>query len=398
MTFRIALCLVVAALAIGLRAQATDRVAAGRGARQVAERIRALQSESDRLAGEARAMLADLRKLEAERDLQIRLVGEAQDAIAQGQAAIEDTAQRVLGFEAQRIAELPALETQLVDTYKRGRAGYARFVLSAGGIRDLGRATRAAAAMLRVSQERVARYRGTIEALGQELVKLESELDVRKAREADALRARAASDRAVADHSALLTRIDSQRDINARLAGELQVEHARLEQQETTRVATANTPAVSAPPLPGPSAPDGSAIGLALTPFAPLKGSLLWPVSGRLTGRFGRRLAAQDSSTAANGVEVASREGNPVRALHTGTVSFAGPSADLGNLVIVDHGGNTLSVYGYLGSVSVSRDAMVASGTELGRVGLGPAGGATLFLEIRIDGRSVDPVQWLRPR
>jgi septal ring factor EnvC (AmiA/AmiB activator) len=66
-------------------------------------------------------------------------------------------------------------------------------------------------------------------------------------------------------------------------------------------------------------------------------------------------------------------------------------------VVIVDHGANTLSVYGYLGSISVDRDNEVESGVELGRVGAMPSGEALLFLEIRIDGRSVDPVQWLRP-
>ena len=83
--------------------------------------------------------------------------------------------------------------------------------------------------------------------------------------------------------------------------------------------------------------------------------------------------------------------------LSSGTVSFAGPLAGFGNLVIINHGDNTLSAYGYLGSMSVNLDDMVISGGEIGRVGLAPSGTAALFLEIRIDGRSVDPVQWLRP-
>jgi septal ring factor EnvC (AmiA/AmiB activator) len=29
---------------------------------------------------------------------------------------------------------------------------------------------------------------------------------------------------------------------------------------------------------------------------------------------------------------------------------------------------------------------------------MAPAGPAALYLEIRVDGRSVDPVQWLKPR
>jgi septal ring factor EnvC (AmiA/AmiB activator) len=276
--------------------------------------------------------------------------------------------------------------------YKRGRSGFAKLVLSAGGIREFGRATRAAAAMLRVGEERIAQHRRTAQALGQERVTLEAELDARRERETEARLAQAAADKAVAERTGVLTRVDSQRDVNARLAGELQVEQARLRQQETGRIATADTPAVSNAPAP----PSSSAL-LTFGPTGPPRGALLWPVSGRITGRFGRRVAPTEDPSAANGIEIASREGNLVRSLHSGTVSFAGSLDGFGNLVIVDHGDNTQSVYGYLGAMSVNRDDVVMSGAELGRVGLAPAGTATLFLEIRIDGRSVDPVQWLRP-
>jgi septal ring factor EnvC (AmiA/AmiB activator) len=55
-------------------------------------------------------------------------------------------------------------------------------------------------------------------------------------------------------------------------------------------------------------------------------------------------------------------------------------------------------LYGYLGDVSVTRGAAVEAGAELGHVGLAPAGPAALYFEMRIDGRSVDPLQWLKPR
>lgn len=392
MTFRITLCITVFALGIGLRAQTANGVSAEEEARRITDRIRGLQAESDRLAGEARTLLTDLRKLEAERNVQVQRVRDAQAAIVEIQTAIEGTAQRLLALEAQRIAQLPAMETQLVDMYKRGRSGFARLVLSAGGIREFGRATRAAAAMLRVSEERIVQHRGTAQALGQERAKLEAELDARRAREAEARLAQAAADQAVADRAALLTRVDSQRDVNARLAGELQVEQARLKQQEAGRIAAADAPAASNAPVTPASAP-----ALTFGPTGPARGALLWPVSGRVTGRFGRRVTPTEDPAAANGMEIASREGNLVRALHSGTVSFAGPLAGFGNLVIINHGDNTLSAYGYLGSMSVNLDDMVISGGEIGRVGLAPSGTAALFLEIRIDGRSVDPVQWLRP-
>jgi septal ring factor EnvC (AmiA/AmiB activator) len=91
-------------------------------------------------------------------------------------------------------------------------------------------------------------------------------------------------------------------------------------------------------------------------------------------------------------------EGTPVRAVHPGTVSYASPFAAFGNLVIVDHGNNANSLYGYLASIAVSVGSVVDGGTELGRVGSAPAGRPALYFEMRVDGRSVDPVQWLRPR
>jgi septal ring factor EnvC (AmiA/AmiB activator) len=79
-------------------------------------------------------------------------------------------------------------------------------------------------------------------------------------------------------------------------------------------------------------------------------------------------------------------------------VGFADAFTGFGTLVIVDHGANNYSLYGYLASASVERGQTVESGMELGRVGSAPAGPPALYFEMRIDGRSVDPVQWLKGR
>jgi septal ring factor EnvC (AmiA/AmiB activator) len=249
-------------------------------------------------------------------------------------------------------------------------------------MREFARATRSVAAMLEASQQRVSAHRATVAAVISQRAELEKELEARRALESEARRAQAAADKAVAAASALIARLDSQRDANARAAGELQIEQERL--------TAATAAAAAARPAPAAAAP--------ASPLAPLKGSLLWPVSGRITGRFGRRTASAEDSLAANGIEIASREGNPVRALYSGTVSFAGAFTGLGNMVIVDHGSGTQSVYGYLGSIAVRREQTVTDGTEVGRVGMAPSGASAVYLEMRIDGRSVDPVQWLRPQ
>ena len=99
-----------------------------------------------------------------------------------------------------------------------------------------------------------------------------------------------------------------------------------------------------------------------------------------------------------NGIEIGAMDGAPVTAVHPGTVDYADQFSGFGNLVIVDHGGNYFSLYGYLGSIAVTSGEHVDAGMELGRVGTAPTGGAALYFEMRVDGRSVDPIQWLKPR
>jgi septal ring factor EnvC (AmiA/AmiB activator) len=200
-----------------------------------------------------------------------------------------------------------------------------------------------------------------------------------QAREADALEAQAAANRALASAAALIAQIDARRDLNAQLAGELQVAQERLQQRLG-------------------SAGGDRAVESVAVPIAPFRGSLEWPVDGRISSRFGRRTGPFGAATVLNGVEIAAPEGTAVRALYAGTVSYADAFTGFGNLVIVDHGGDIYSLYGYLASIGVPRGTVVDSRSEIGSVGTAPTGQAALYLEIRVDGRSVDPVQWLKPR
>lgn len=362
-------------LASGQSAERTQTTQADR----VSQRIRALQSEADRLAGESRTLLGDLRKLEVEQQLQVERVKEARAAVARGQAAIQQSTARLEWLEQQRTAQLPDLRAQLVDIYKRGRSGYARLLFGGSTIRDFRRAARAVAAIIRINEQRVAEHRGTLDASRRERAQLEEDLRGLIAAEAAALDAQAAAGRAVAERAALVAQIDSRRDLNAQFAGELQLAYERLQQQ------LANV------------AP-GSALDPVVLPLAPFRGALDWPVPGRLAVRYGQSSGRPGDTTARNGVEIAAPDDTPVHAIHPGTISYASSFTAFGNLVIVDHGRNAYSLYGYLASMGVTPGAFVDVGAELGRVGSAPAGAPALYFELRIDGRSVDPVQWLRPR
>ncbi len=360
-------------------AQAPDRGDTEALAKRVDERVRALQREAERLAGEARTLVGDLRKLEIERDLQSERLTQAEAAANAAATELQQATVRLAELEQRRASQLPDLKAQLVDLYKRGRGGYARMLIEADSVRDLGRTTRAVSALVRINEQRVAEHRRTVERLRTERAALEQKRTELERREADARRARAAAERAVAARAALIQEIDQRRDLNAQLAGELQVANDRLRQQlENLK---SGRPAESV-----------------TVPVALFRGGLEWPAPGRVTGRFGQATDRAGGAVARNGIEIAAPAGSPVTAVHAGTVAFADAFSGFGMLVIVDHGSETYSLYGYLASASVERGQAVDAGTELGRVGSAPAGPPALYFEIRIDGRSVDPVQWLKPR
>jgi septal ring factor EnvC (AmiA/AmiB activator) len=95
---------------------------------------------------------------------------------------------------------------------------------------------------------------------------------------------------------------------------------------------------------------------------------------------------------------IAAAEGSPVSVVHDGVVAFADTFGGFGNLVIVDHGSQSFSLYGDLLEMLVKKGARIERGQPVGTVGPAPAGPPELYFELRIDGQSVDPLQWLKKR
>jgi murein DD-endopeptidase MepM/ murein hydrolase activator NlpD len=120
---------------------------------------------------------------------------------------------------------------------------------------------------------------------------------------------------------------------------------------------------------------------------------------GRITSEFGVRADPVDGSLRHHdGVDVAAKEGSAVRAIAGGVVTRAGEAAGYGLLVEVDHGGGVTVRYAHQRALSVTPGQRVRAGETLGEVGqTGRATGPHLHLEVRVDGRPVDP-QHLFPK
>jgi murein hydrolase activator len=369
---------VILCLSIPLLAQQADRAKTEALARRASERLQALQREADQLASDEGTLLNDLRRLEIDRQIKVEQLRQATadaDAVA---AQLAATTGRIDELERRDLAERPDLRARLVEIYKLGRARYLRLLLSTSDLRQLGRTSRLVASMAQLDRDRVAEHQRTLDSMTTargELVERSRQMQALRAvagraRDATATAARAQQDR--------IHDLDQRRDLNAQLAGELQAAQQKL--QVTLRDLSNGAPAVEPVSL----------------PLRPFRGALDWPTAGPVRRHFGE--AAGSGAPESRGIEIAAAEGTSVQAVHEGTVAFADPFAGFGNLVIVDHGAQTFTLYGDLLEMAVKRGVRIERGQLLGSVGSAPAGPAGLYFELRIDGRAVDPLQWLRRR
>lgn len=348
-------------------------------ARRAADRVAALQREADTLTSQERTLLGELRRLEIERDLRTEELAQAERALETVGREKVETAARLARLEQQLTTGRPGVQERLVEIYKLGRAGYVRLLFGVDDIRAAGRAYRTVAFLAHQDRVRAAAYRATLIELHATAQQLEDREALARSLEADAGRARAAAERAVADRSALVDRIDSRRDLNAQLVGELDAARQKLRA------------------MPLASGADAAGEQPALLPLRPFRGDLEWPVSGRVIHPFGQQTDPRfGTSTYQAGILVAAAADTPVHAIHEGVVAFAEPFPGFGNLVILDHGNQAFSLYGHLSSLLVGRGTRVVHGQPVGTVGASPAGDPELYFELRIDGKPVDPVQWLK--
>jgi len=124
---------------------------------------------------------------------------------------------------------------------------------------------------------------------------------------------------------------------------------------------------------------------------------LTWPVAGRLAGDYGQPRGAGPARW--TGVLLETPAGTPVRAVYHGRVAFADWLQGLGLLVIVDHGGGYMSLYGHNAALLKEPGDWVEPGEAIAEVGdTGGQARSGLYFEIRSNGEPVNPHPWIGKR
>ena len=122
--------------------------------------------------------------------------------------------------------------------------------------------------------------------------------------------------------------------------------------------------------------------------------SLIRPVSGIITSRFGVNSSIRSSSH--TGLDIATSTGTPIVAAASGTVTYSGYKGSYGNMIVISHGNGVQTYYAHCSKLYVSSGTTVSQGETIATVGsTGNSTGPHLHLEVRVNGVSYNPQNYV---
>jgi lipoprotein NlpD len=145
----------------------------------------------------------------------------------------------------------------------------------------------------------------------------------------------------------------------------------------------------TAAPPPPPS------LQLALEPTASAANqeqpSWIWPTDGKIVSTF------EEGKN--KGIDIAGKAGQKIMAVDAGKVMYAGSGIrGYGNMVIVKHSNSLLSAYAHNRTMRVKEGQEVSRGQVIAEMGDTDTDSVKLHLEVREQGKPVDPARFLPSR
>ena len=338
----------------------------------IRDQIMVLRSRLNDVRQEAGGLRGDLRETELALELQNKRLQEARTARALAEETLSGVETEISDLEVNLDHLKTVLKERLVDLHRLGQQGYVRLFLSIRSQDDL------------LPGIRQLRY--LVKRDGGLLAESEPSFSALSAKQGELLQQREEVKQWLEVEA---TRLDQLERLEVRLNTLL----SRLEQEDqrltkrTTQLADkerklANLIDFLYGRTTGP---------LSGTPVQGFRGVLDWPLSGKVVKKFGPRLDPQyGTQVPHNGIELKTTPASEVRVVYPGKVLFAAPFQGYGLTAIVHHPGRVFTLYAGLKELRTGQNAVLSLGQVIG------VSADTLYFEIRVENRPVDPLQWLR--
>ncbi len=345
---------------------------------QLQKGIQEVQSILDAAQGERRQVMEELRRRETSISSLIRELRDSEAALRLQTRRLGELEEERRDEEEGLRADRRALASQMRAAYASGRQERIKLLLSQQDPAIVSRIMVYYDYFNRNRLQRIAQVKQRIAHIGQLAAEISQrhrgmrELQDRQAAERTRL------EQEQMERERLLAALESQiRERGDELA-EMQRDAARLEQ------------------LLNELQINSDEVELDQKPFSARKGELSWPAKGRLAASFGS--PRRGSRLRWDGVVLNAKEDTQVRAVHHGRVAFADWLRGFGLLLIIDHGGGYMTLYGHNKSLFketgdwVEVDESVA---VVGRSGGRPR--PSVYFAIRQQGKPLDPRAWCVP-
>jgi len=341
--------------------------------RKVQERRKSLEQELARMRRQEKSLLGEVERLELEVRLRGEQLREVQLDLQKTNEQMDATLKALRQIEKQIDDARPLLAARARALYKLGELSYLRMLLSVDRPADIFRGYRLVTQLARRDNERFSAFRANLKAQAETRAELERRTQQALQLRADVEKARKSLDQDRRRKTELLTQMVEKKETHVQYVEELQEAEGRLGQML-----------------------DGLEAAEVALPVAVFRGSLPWPVSGKVRIPFGRRKDPKfDTYTLHNGIEIDAPLEAPATAVHEGTVAFADRFKGYGLMVVLDHGQKHHTLYAHLGELQVHTGQKVTAGQTLGLVGSGLEG-TGLYFEVRFQGKPEDPLEWLK--
>lgn len=332
--------------------------------------------------GQQAKLREELRSSETEIGRLSRALRELDERRNKGAAELARLEEERKRAEAGLSAQRDALERQLVAAYALGRESHLKIIFNQQDLATLGRTLQYYDYFNRARIEHIESFRtaaAEISGLRAGILAEQEKLEALRAERAKQL-------------AALGEQREARQQTLARLEQDIASRERRLNAlREDERALTALIDRLQETIRDLPSGFDlpGN------VPFASLKGKLPWPVKGKIAARFGSSRGVERMNW--RGTLIDAEEGAEVRSIYNGRVVFADWMRGFGLLVIIDHGGGYMSLYGHNQSLYKAVGDRVRTGEVIATVG--SSGGQTrpgLYFEIRHKGVPDNPAIWCR--
>ena len=143
-----------------------------------------------------------------------------------------------------------------------------------------------------------------------------------------------------------------------------------------------------------------TALSYSANPIKYTGGKFSWPVPStqRITSQYGYRIhPVYKTKKFHSGIDIGAAYGVDIVAAADGVVTLATTNGGYGKCVIINHGSGITTLYGHNSTMLVTSGQKVTKGQVIAKAGsTGVSTGPHLHFEVRINGSTVDPLQYYR--